>query len=134
MRLDDTNLVVSVNERSESDFIKLCEGTDITTNYIDDRDRLSSRIDKRGKSSVTQGIIIERDTEIDAEQVARGHKVWRDVYRIMYCPGPLYRYEGQYCWQDLYGKKHYKLRTNHLKMLTRYIQQGGVIETHKRHS
>ncbi|KAJ5720259.1 uncharacterized protein N7483_008193 [Penicillium malachiteum] len=102
----------------------------ITINYIDDHGRLSSRSDKRGKSSVTKGMITERDAEMDAEQASGGHGVWRDVYRIMRCPGPPCRHEGQYCWQDPHGKKHYRLRTNHLKMLTRYVQQGGVIETH----
>lgn len=37
---------------------------------------------------------------------------------------------GQYCWQDPAGKKHYKLRTHHLKALVKYAEQGGIIETH----
>ncbi|EEQ27160.1 hypothetical protein McanMca71_005271 [Microsporum canis] len=37
---------------------------------------------------------------------------------------------GQYCWQDPVGKKHYKLRTHHLKGLVKYVEQGGIIETH----
>ncbi|KAI2734473.1 hypothetical protein DTO013E5_9156 [Penicillium roqueforti] len=156
VRLDDTNLVVSVNERSQSDLIKRFEGASvdwttvekqllmwanlyrlgkklriqITINYIDDRGRLPSRSDKRGNSSVTKGMLTERDAEMDAEQASGGHVPWRDVYRIMRCPGPPCRHEGQYCWQDPQGKKHYRLRTTHLKILTRYVQQGGVIETH----
>ena len=31
--------------------------------------------------------------------------------------------------QDPNGKKHYKLRSNHMMALTKYVQQGGVIET-----
>ncbi|KAJ9481151.1 hypothetical protein VN97_g12352 [Penicillium thymicola] len=156
VRLDDTNLVVSVNERSQSDLIKRFEGASvdwttvenqllkwanlyrlgkklriqITINYIDDHGRLPPSSDKRGKSSVTKGMITERDAEMDAEQATGGHEVWREVYRIMRCPGPPCRHEGQYCWQDPYRKKHYRLRTNHLKILTRYVQQGGVIEIH----
>ena len=75
-------------------------------------------------------MLTERDAEMDAEQASGGYKVWRDVYRIMRYPGPPCRHEGQYCWQDPYGKKHYRLRINHLKMLTRYVQQGGVVETY----
>lgn len=130
VRLDDTNLVVSVNERSQSDLIKRFEGASvdwtmvenqllmwanlyrlgkklriqITINYIDDHGRLPSSSNKRAKTSVTKGMITERDAEMDAEQASGGHEVWRDVYRIMRCPGPPCRHEGQYCWQDPYGK------------------------------
>ncbi|KAJ5543730.1 hypothetical protein N7513_007238 [Penicillium frequentans] len=128
VRLDDTNVVVSVNERSQSDLIKRFEGTNVDWTTMTRADFSSS--DKRGKTSVTKGMVMERDAEMDAEQASGGHEVWRDVYRIMRCPGPPCRHEGQYCGQDPHGKKHYRLRTNHLKMLTRYVQQGGVIETH----
>lgn len=40
------------------------------------------------------------------------------------------QHEGQYCWQDQAGKKHYKLRTHHLKALVKSAEQGGIIETH----
>ncbi|GFF98316.1 conserved hypothetical protein [Aspergillus udagawae] len=46
------------------------------------------------------------------------------------CPGPPCHHEGQYCSQDPEGKKHYKLRTHHLKALVKYVEQGGIIETH----
>lgn len=49
----------------------------------------------------------------------------------MRCPGSPCRLESQYCWQDPVGKKHYRLRTHHLRKLVRYVEQeGGVIEYH----
>lgn len=153
VRLDDTSVVVSVNDSSQRDLTKNFEGTSIdwtivekqllswahlyrlgkqlllqiSINYIEDN---SSRVDKRGKSSVTKRMLGVRDGEIDAEQASGQQSIWRDVYRIMRCPGPPCRHEGQYCWQDPDGKKHYKLRSNHLKSLVKYVQQGGVMETH----
>ncbi|KAJ5806676.1 uncharacterized protein N7503_004278 [Penicillium pulvis] len=38
---------------------------------------------------------------------------------------------GPYCWLDLMGKKHYRLRTQTLRRLVTYVEKGGVLETHK---
>ena len=38
---------------------------------------------------------------------------------------------GPYCWLDPIGKKHYQLRTHHLRRLITYAERGGVLETHK---
>jgi hypothetical protein len=49
----------------------------------------------------------------------------------MHCPGSPCRLDSQYCWQDLVGKKHYKVRTHHLRKLVRFVKkEGGIIETH----
>lgn len=98
----------------------------ISINYIDGPGRLPSGSDKRGHSSVSKTMLIERDAEIDAEQASGQHSLWRDVYRIMRCPVPPCRHEGQYCWQDPDGKKHYKLRSTHMKTFTKHVQQGGL--------
>lgn len=45
-------------------------------------------------------------------------------------PGPPCQHEGQHCWQDPVGKRHYRLRINHLKALVKYTEQGGIIDTH----
>lgn len=92
VRLDDTDLVLSVNDRSQRDITKHFEGTgvdctavekqllawahffcvgkkilQISINYIEDSGPLPSRTDKRGKSSVTKRTLADRDTQIDAE-------------------------------------------------------------------
>jgi hypothetical protein len=55
--------------------------------------------------------------------------VWRMVYRLMRCPGaPCHL--GPHCWRDPDGKKHYKLKTHHLKSLIRHVEQGNELHTH----
>jgi hypothetical protein len=73
----------------------------------------------------------ELDDQIDAEEASGQPSVWRDVYRVMRCPGPPCHHEGQYCWQDPVSKKHYRLRTHHMRSLVKYVEsKKGVIETH----
>lgn len=56
--------------------------------------------------------------------------IWRDVYRVMRCPGRPCQIDGQYCWQDPIGKKHYKLKTHHLGSLIKFVERGGTLATH----
>lgn len=102
----------------------------ISFNYIEDGNPGTSKsTDNRGPSSVTQRMLTEQDSQIDAERVSGHPSVWRDVYRVMRCPGaPCHL--GPYCWQDPQGRKHYRLRASHLTSLVKYVEQGGILETH----
>lgn len=155
VRLDDTVFVVSVN--GLRDFTKRFEKTDIdwalinkqilmrqdvlyqpkklltvsvSINYMEDTNPPARKTDKRGNSSVTNRMLRDRDNQLDAEDCSGRPSVWRDVYQKMRCPGPPCQHEGQYCWQDPVGKKHYRLRTHHLRTLVKYVEQGGILETH----
>lgn len=103
----------------------------IIFNFIED-DSLSrgaaGKGDKRGKSSVTTRMLNERAAQLDAEEHVSGQQsVWRAVYGLMRCPSPSCHL-GPHCWQDPHGKKHYQLRTHHLKRLIAYVEGGGVLE------
>lgn len=155
VRSDDTTVTVAVNERSQRDLTKHFEGTDIdwtpiemqllrwenlfrqgkklrllvSINYIDDSALSSSRTDKRGNTSTTNGMLRDLHHQVIAEDLSGQPPIWRDVYK-MRCPGPPCHHEGQYCWLDPAGKKHYKMRTHHMKALVKYVEQGGILETH----
>lgn len=70
---------------------------------------VSRRIsDKRETSSATQRMLEERDQQLCTEEEVTGEPpAWKTVYTLLRCPGS---YDlGPHCWQDPYGKKHYKL-------------------------
>ncbi|CAI7646689.1 unnamed protein product [Penicillium pancosmium] len=103
----------------------------IIFNYIED-DRFpictAGKNEKRGRSSVTKRMLNERDEQLDAEQHTSGEQsIWRAVYNLMRCPSPSCHL-GPHCWQDPHGKKHYQLRTHHLKRLIAYVEGGGILE------
>jgi hypothetical protein len=75
-------------------------------------------------------MLAERAMQLDAEEdAASPPSIWHDVYSLMRCPGPPCNL-GPYCWCDNVGKKHYKLKTHHLKSLVRHIKQGSTLGTH----
>jgi hypothetical protein len=156
---EDTNVVVSVTDRSERDLTKRFDERDIdwflverqfvtwgesfragkrlrvdvSFNYVEVGQQApvaTRRAGKRGGSSATQQMLAERDSQLDAEEgEAREPSVWQDVYNLMRCPGPPCNL-GPHCWRDPDGKKHYKLRTHQLKGLIRHVQQGGRLRSH----
>jgi hypothetical protein len=111
-RGDDTNVIVSVNDRSERDLIKRFDDIDVywsivekqliawsdlfrsgkklrvdlTFNYVDSHPSSAStprRGNKRG-SSATQTMLAGRAAQLDAEQEATGNpSIWREVYALM---------------------------------------------------
>ena len=159
IKSEDTNVVVSVTERSQRDLTKRFDDTDIdwgvverqllkwaelfragkklrlnfSFNYMETSQLLatsSRKADKRG-SSATKQMLAERAEQLSGEQESSGHpSVWRDVYSLMRCPGPPCHL-GPHCWRDPIGKKHYKLKTHHLKSLIRYVEQGYELQTHE---
>lgn len=135
VRLDDTVVTVTVDHRSQHDLTKYFEGTEVdwshieaqllrwgnlcrqgknlrllvSINYIEDDTSSSSRTDKRGNTSTTNGMLRDLHLQLAAEDSSGQAPVWRDVYRKMRCPGPPCHHEGQYCWLDPVSKRHYKM-------------------------
>ena len=102
-------------------------------NYIEDsQGSTASRpvTGKQGTSSATQGMLQGLDQEVNTEEELTGEPVaWRHVYMVMHCPGLCEL--GPYCWQDPYGKKHYKLYRDELLSLVRYVKSGKRLESHE---
>jgi hypothetical protein len=156
---DDTSVVVSVTGRSERDLIKRFDEieidwpviekqliawgelvragkrlrVDLSFNYLETGQPLpgSSRTgDKQGFSSATQQMRTEGAMQPDAEEESSQQpSICGDVYNLMRCPGPPCDL-GLHCWRDPVGRKHYKLKTHHLKGLIRHVQHGGQLQTH----
>lgn len=75
-------------------------------------------------------MLTDRAIQLDAEEASSGHPaIWREVYTLMQCPGSPCDL-GRHCWRDPSGKKHYRLRTHHLKALIEFVQQGNALRTH----
>lgn len=47
----------------------------------------------------------------------------------MCCPGSCEL--GPHCWQDPYTKKLYKLYRDQLESLVKYVQSGGILQSHE---
>jgi hypothetical protein len=156
---EDTNVVVSVTERSKRDLTKRFDEMDVdwflverqlsqwsesfragkrlrmdvSFNYVEigpPAPVTSKRGRGRGYPSATQQMLAERDSQVDTEDGAAGQpSIWQDVYNLMRCPGPPCDL-GPHCWRDPLGKKHYKLRTHQLKALIRHVEQGRELRSH----
>ncbi|CAG7987122.1 unnamed protein product, partial [Penicillium salamii] len=103
-------------------------------NYVDNRHSSPSagrKGEKRGKSSVTQRMLAERDAQLDAEESTSGGKpIWRTVYSLMRFDSSTCQH-GPHCWVDPKGRKHYPLKSHQIKRLISQVEKGGVLESHK---
>ncbi len=155
-RLDNTTIVASVNDRSTNDLHQEFEGLDINWTVIErqllqwnDLLRKGKKIkldicvnyladynepragEKRGATSVTKTMLADRDAQIDAEQSSGQYSPWRPVYNALRCPGPPCDNHDGHCWRDPVGKKHYKLKTHHLRHLVGLVKKKKLnIESH----
>lgn len=159
VELDDTTIVVSVNHRTQDDLTLSFDQTDIDWPAVEkqllawgDLFRTGKKLtlnisfnfvesnhgskfglkatDKRGASSVTQRMLIERDAEINADEEATGQPPpWTDVYSLMRCSGRACEL-GPHCWRDPISKKHIKLTVQNLRGLVNHVEQGGRLTSH----
>jgi hypothetical protein len=160
LKSEDTSIMISVNERGQDALIKRFDDTNVNWSVIERQlvawselfragRKLTVKISfnyvetghgsatssrkggRRGASSTTHRMLAERDTQLDAEEVASGQpSIWSTVYELMRCKVPSCNM-GPHCWPDPIGKKHYKLRTSHLARLIELVQEGHVLRTHK---
>jgi hypothetical protein len=99
-------------------------------NYIETGQPSATSRSVNQRSSTTQRMLTELNTQLSVDEDLTGQPAtWRDVYKTMRCPGPPCD-KGPHCWCDPVGKKHYPLRPRHLKSLIRFVEQGGILETH----
>jgi hypothetical protein len=159
VRCEDTNVVVSVSDRTERDLVKRFDDlsidwsmvekkflgwselfrsgkklrVELTFNYVDSHQPATAA--KKGRSiqasSATQLMLGDRAAQLDAEHEITGQpSVWREVYALMKCTGPPCNL-GPYCWREPVGKRHFKLRTHQLKELVKYVEQGKPLQSHE---
>ncbi|GKZ33294.1 hypothetical protein AbraIFM66950_003136 [Aspergillus brasiliensis] len=103
---------------------------EICVNYLADHNEPRAG-EKRGATSVTKTMLADRDAQIDTEQTSGQYSPWRPVYNALRCPGPPCDNHDGHCWQDPVGKKHYKLKTHHLRRLVGLVKKKKLnIESH----
>ncbi|KMU74832.1 hypothetical protein CISG_00762 [Coccidioides immitis RMSCC 3703] len=158
VRSDGTDIVVSVNDRSQNNLEKHYNSTNIDWTPVErqlrrwsnllrmgkklrvvisfnyERDdsgemTMGRQVDKRSRVSATRRMLTERDAQIDAEENSTGRPSdWRFVYERMRCEAR--SCQSSWCWEDPSDKQHYKLKSSHLARLVEYVNDGGTLEGH----
>ncbi|KAK5805949.1 hypothetical protein VI817_000207 [Penicillium citrinum] len=159
VELDDTTIVVSVNHRNQPDLTLSCDKTEVDWPAVEkqlslwgDLFRAGKKLtlnmsfkytegsnvprpsprgtDKRGASSASQLMLLERQADISAQEEATGQPpTWDHVYSLMRCSSGACEL-GPHCWRDPSSKKHIKLTVQNLKALVNYVEEGGVLNSH----
>ncbi|CAG1972494.1 unnamed protein product [Fusarium graminearum] len=154
--VDDTDITVCVNYKGEADLNMRSDGLDInwkmienklqawshllldgkrlkislSFNYIETSQSGSVVARGRGGRSATASQLAERAIDIGEEETTSAEPaVWRKVYDFFRCTGSPCGL-GPHCWVDTVGKKHYKLKTHHLRALIKYVRLGNTVESH----
>lgn len=130
---DETNITVSITERSERDFCKRFDGLDINWDIIEEQLKDWSHLYRAGKklridisfvckeevqatmltrSGARRGAtgtqLAERESILEGQQAAGQPSVWAAVYNLLRCPGHPCKNQGSYCWRDPDSKKHFR--------------------------
>ncbi|KAF4502803.1 hypothetical protein FAGAP_959 [Fusarium agapanthi] len=152
--VDDTDIAVSVNYKGEADLNTRSDGLDVdwienklqawsyllldgkrlkislSFNYIETSQSGSVVARGRGGRSATAFQLAERAIDVGEEETASAEPaVWRKVYDFFRCTGSPCGL-GPHCWVDTVGKKHYKLKTHHLRALIEHVRLGNTVESH----
>jgi hypothetical protein len=99
-------------------------------NFVETGQPSATSRNLRHRSSITQRMLTELNTQLNTDEELTGQPAtWREVYKTMQYPGAPCD-KGPHCWSDPVGKKHYPLRPRHLKSLIRFVEEGGILETH----
>jgi hypothetical protein len=154
--IDDTDIAVCVNYRGEVNLAMRSDSLDVDWKMIEsklqawshlllDGERLKINLSfnyietshsgnavarGRGGRSATASQLAEVAIYIGGEEtVSAQPAVWRKIYDFFRCIGSPYGI-GPHCWVDTMGKKHYKLKTHHLRALIEYMRLGNTVESH----
>ncbi|KAI7763836.1 hypothetical protein LZL87_014349 [Fusarium oxysporum] len=102
----------------------------LSFNYIETSQCGSVVARGRGGRSATASQLAERAIDIGEEETASAEPaVWRKVYDFFRCTGSPCGL-GPHCWVDTVGKKHYKLKTHHLRALIEHVRLGNTVDSH----
>ncbi|KAJ3469840.1 hypothetical protein MRS44_003905 [Fusarium solani] len=151
---EETNVIVSVTDRSERDLTKRFDEFNIDWRLVEgqlsDWSHLFQmgkklRIDmsfickeeaQQGSATVLQGNrgsatsrqLAERDQLLETQEAEGRPRVWNDVYNLMRCKKD--SCPGSYCFVGE-QRRHIVLNTNILTKMVQYAEQGNVLETHR---
>lgn len=153
-----TEVVVSVNDRSERDLKRTFEKTNVVWSEIEDQllawgelcragkklrvnlafnfrdvpQAESTQVragNRRGRRSATQAMHAERAAQIAADQEDSDQPaLWQRIYALMRCAGPPCDL-GPHCWCDPRDKKHYPMKAHNMRHLINYVENGGTFDS-----